>query len=145
VLQASTSPTARASPSYVLLPPFHIPIPHPHCPLLRSIKSQIGQNGTDLADKWKVCPEGYLGLAIPEFPNFLTFIGPNWPVENGSVMGPLNYVSLYTLQIIKKLQTEYIASLAPKQSVTDAFNEHCQEVSPIFAPPFPPPFFSTPT
>jgi len=26
----------------------------------------IGQNGTDLADKWKVCPEGYLGLAIPE-------------------------------------------------------------------------------
>jgi cation diffusion facilitator CzcD-associated flavoprotein CzcO len=45
----------------------------------------VGQNGTDLADKWKVCPEGYLGLGIPEFPNFLTFIGPNWPVENVSV------------------------------------------------------------
>jgi cation diffusion facilitator CzcD-associated flavoprotein CzcO len=45
----------------------------------------VGQNGTDLADKWKVCPEGYLGLGIPEFPNFLTFIGPNWPVENASV------------------------------------------------------------
>jgi hypothetical protein len=58
---------------------------------------------------------------------FLTFIGPNWPVENGSVMGPLNGVSLYTLQIIRKLQTEYIRSIAPKQSVTDAFNAHCQE------------------
>jgi hydroxyversicolorone monooxygenase len=45
----------------------------------------VGQNGTDLADKWKVCPEGYLGLGIPEFPNFLTFIGPNWPVENVSM------------------------------------------------------------
>lgn len=45
----------------------------------------VGQNGTDLADKWKICPEGYLGLAIPEFPNFITFIGPNWPVENVSM------------------------------------------------------------
>jgi len=87
----------------------------------------VGKNGIDLADKWKICPEGYLGLAIPDFPNFLTFIGPNWPVENGSVMGPLTYVSLYALQVIKKLQTEYVKSLTPKQDVTDAFNEHCQE------------------
>ncbi|KAJ4516740.1 hypothetical protein HRR88_007892 [Exophiala dermatitidis] len=87
----------------------------------------VGQNGIDLADKWKVCPEGYLGLAIPGFPNFLTFIGPNWPVENGSVMGPLYYVSQYAMQMIKKIQTEYIRSIAPKQDVTDAFNEHCQE------------------
>lgn len=42
-------------------------------------------------------------------------------------MGPLQYVSMYALQMIKKLQTEFIASLAPKQSVTDAFNAHCQE------------------
>lgn len=38
----------------------------------------VGQGGIDLADKWKQCPEGYLGLAIPDFPNFLTFIGPTW-------------------------------------------------------------------
>jgi hypothetical protein len=42
-------------------------------------------------------------------------------------MGPLQYVSMYALQMIKKLQTEFIASLAPKQSVTDAFNAHGQE------------------
>ena len=47
----------------------------------------VGQNGTHLAEKWKVCPESYLGLAVPEFPNFIMFIGPNWPVLNGSVMG----------------------------------------------------------
>jgi len=87
----------------------------------------VGQDGVDLADKWKVCPEGYLGLGIPGFPNFLTFIGPNWPVENGSVMGPLMYVSYYAMQLIKKIQSEYIASISPKQDVTDAFNEHCQE------------------
>lgn len=75
----------------------------------------VGQNGIDLADKWKVCPEGYLGLGIPGFPNFLTFVGPNWPVENGSVMGPLLYVSYYAMEMIKKIQTQYICSLSPKQ------------------------------
>ena len=87
----------------------------------------IGKNGVDLADKWKVCPEGYMGLSVPDFPNFMFFIGPNWPVENGSVMGPLYQVSIYALQIIKKLQTEYVKSLTPRQDVTDDFNEHCQE------------------
>ncbi len=47
----------------------------------------VGQNGVDLSEKWKVCPEGYLGLAIPDIPNFLTFIGPvssSWdPMECG--------------------------------------------------------------
>lgn len=43
----------------------------------------IGQNGVDLREKWKECPESYLGLAVPDMPNFLTFIGPTWPVENG--------------------------------------------------------------
>jgi len=38
----------------------------------------VGKDGIDLREKWKVCPESYLGLAIPDFPNFLTFIGPTW-------------------------------------------------------------------
>jgi hypothetical protein len=42
-------------------------------------------------------------------------------------MGPLQFVSMYAIQTIKKLQTEFISSLAVKQSVTDAFNAHCQE------------------
>jgi hydroxyversicolorone monooxygenase len=45
----------------------------------------LGKNGIDLKDKWSKCPESYLGLAVPDFPNFITFIGPTWPVENGSV------------------------------------------------------------
>lgn len=29
----------------------------------------VGRDGIDLKEKWKVCPESYLGLAIPDFPN----------------------------------------------------------------------------
>ncbi|KAK5124053.1 hypothetical protein LTR85_002250 [Meristemomyces frigidus] len=87
----------------------------------------VGKNGIDLKDKWKVCPESYLGLAIPDFPNFITFIGPTWPVENGSVMGPLHTVSDYAVSVIKKMQNENIKSWVPKQDITDKFNDHVQE------------------
>lgn len=42
-------------------------------------------------------------------------------------MGPLYNVSMYTMQIIKKMQSEYINSWAPKQDITNEFNDHCQE------------------
>ena len=35
----------------------------------------VGKNGVELADKWKICPEGYLGLGVPDMPNFITFVG----------------------------------------------------------------------
>jgi len=87
----------------------------------------IGQNGVDLADKWKICPESYLGITVPDMPNFITFIGPTWPVENGSVMGPLGQVAEYAVKIIKKMQNEFIRSIVPKQDITDSFNAHVQE------------------
>ncbi|RFU31171.1 hypothetical protein B7463_g5169, partial [Scytalidium lignicola] len=88
----------------------------------------VGRNGVDLRDKWKVRPESYLGLSVPDIPNFITFIGPTFPVENGSVMGPLTQVGNYAVKMIKKMQTEFIHSFEPKQDVTDAFNEHTQEL-----------------
>ncbi|KAF2790345.1 FAD/NAD(P)-binding domain-containing protein [Melanomma pulvis-pyrius CBS 109.77] len=87
----------------------------------------IGKNGVDLAEKWKDTPESYLGLGCPDMPNFVIFIGPTWPIENGSVTGPLLSVSEYTIKLIKKMQREHIKSWVPKQDITDAFNEHTQE------------------
>lgn len=87
----------------------------------------VGRDGVDLADKWKICPEAYLGITVPDMPNFITFIGPTWPVENGSVMGPLNSVGDYAIKFIKKMQGEAIRSIMPKQDITDAFNAHTQE------------------
>lgn len=57
----------------------------------------------------------------------MTFIGPTWPIENGSVMGPLHTVSDYAIDIIKKMQNENISSWTPRQDITDSFNEHVQE------------------
>lgn len=87
----------------------------------------IGRNGVSLYNKWKNEPESYLGLGCPDMPNFIIFIGPTWPVENGSVTGPLLGVGDYAIQVIKKMQRDHIKSWAPKQDITDRFNEHAQE------------------
>jgi hydroxyversicolorone monooxygenase len=86
----------------------------------------VGRGNINLQDAWGICPEGYLGLAVPKMPNFIQFIGPTWPVENGSVMGPLMQVSVYAMQVIRKLQLEMVASVAPRQDITDEFNSHVQ-------------------
>ena len=31
----------------------------------------IGKNGVDLRKKWAAAPEGYLGLGVPDMPNFM--------------------------------------------------------------------------
>ncbi|KAL4865147.1 hypothetical protein BDV12DRAFT_211218 [Aspergillus spectabilis] len=87
----------------------------------------IGRNGVDLREKWTKSPEAYLGLAVPAMPNYITFIGPSWPIQNGSVMAPLHSVSEYAIQLLKKMQNENIRSWAPRQDITDQFNEHVQE------------------
>ncbi|KAF7531247.1 hypothetical protein G7054_g9044 [Neopestalotiopsis clavispora] len=87
----------------------------------------IGRNGVSLSEKWATQPEAYLGLTVPDMPNYLMFIGPTWPVANGSVMGPLEYVSRYAVLYLQKMQRDCIKSLAPKQYQTDKFNEHAQE------------------
>ena len=86
----------------------------------------IGRNGVSLQEKWSAIPEGYMGLAVPDMPNYFVFQGPTFPVSNGSVMGPLQAVGAYIVQIIQKMQRERIHSFAPKQSVADAFNHHAQ-------------------
>ncbi|KAF2713802.1 FAD/NAD(P)-binding domain-containing protein [Pleomassaria siparia CBS 279.74] len=87
----------------------------------------IGKNRVNLSEKWKDTPESYLGLGCPDMPNFIIFVGPTWPVENGSFTGPLLSVSEYAIKIIKKMQRDHIKSLVPRQDITDSFNEHTQE------------------
>ncbi|KAI9708230.1 MAG: hypothetical protein M1820_004184 [Bogoriella megaspora] len=87
----------------------------------------VGEGGVDLKEKWKVTPESYLSVCVPGFPNMIQFIGPTFPVENGSVIGALGAVADYTLEWIRKMQREGLKSWAPRQDITDMFNDHTQE------------------
>ncbi|GME33237.1 monooxygenase [Neofusicoccum parvum] len=88
----------------------------------------VGQHGVSLAEKWRERPDGYLGVGCPGFPNWLTFFGPSWPVFAGSVTASLMAVADLAVKMVRKIQTDDIRSIAPRQDVTDAFNVHTQTV-----------------
>jgi hypothetical protein len=68
-----------------------------------------------------------MGIAAPGFPNLFIFQGPNSPVQNGSSLGSMWFATQYVIQMIAKIQSEYICSIEPRQDATDDFNAHCQE------------------
>lgn len=87
-----------------------------------------GRNGVDLAKKWDDgAPEAYFGIAIPDFPNYFTFIGPNSPILNGSLVQGIQITEIYIYNCIDKLQTEGIKSMEVDHQATDEYNEHTQE------------------
>ncbi|POS81289.1 hypothetical protein DHEL01_v200339 [Diaporthe helianthi] len=46
----------------------------------------IGRDGLNLQDLWHSDPTSYMGIGVAGFPNYLTFLGPNTPISNGSLM-----------------------------------------------------------
>lgn len=53
----------------------------------------VGPDGQNLQDSWQDEPTSYFGIATPEFPNYLMFLGPNSPVGNGPVLVAIGMLS----------------------------------------------------
>ncbi|KAH6991435.1 hypothetical protein BKA56DRAFT_475053 [Ilyonectria sp. MPI-CAGE-AT-0026] len=88
----------------------------------------LGLGGVDLRKEWEEIPASYLGVMAPQIPNYLMYLGPNSPVESGSITGKSSSTALvsYTLKVITKMQTNNIKYFVPKQDVSDEFNKHTQ-------------------
>ncbi|KAH6985121.1 hypothetical protein EDB80DRAFT_767984 [Ilyonectria destructans] len=85
----------------------------------------IGLGNYDLRKAWDTVPAGYMGL-VPFLTHVTVYLGPNCPVENGSITGLMEGIVNYTLKVIKKMQRDNIRYFTPRQDVTDEFNEHNQ-------------------
>ncbi|RBR09789.1 hypothetical protein FVER53590_13320 [Fusarium verticillioides] len=84
----------------------------------------LGLGGRDLREEWASIPASYMGVMAPNIPNYLMYIGPNCPVENGSIMGLLEAVVQYTVKCIRKMQTDNIKYFVPRPEVMGDFNKH---------------------
>ncbi|KAJ5560611.1 hypothetical protein N7513_003010 [Penicillium frequentans] len=86
-----------------------------------------GRNGFDLAKKWKEeGPEGYFGVTVAGMPNYFTFVGPNSPVSNGSLVQAIQGTAIYIAKCLKKMQKQSIHSMEISSKAQSDFNEHCQ-------------------
>ncbi|KAH7383532.1 hypothetical protein BKA64DRAFT_160741 [Cadophora sp. MPI-SDFR-AT-0126] len=88
-----------------------------------------GLKNQNLRIMWSQKPaEAYMGLAVSGFPNYWTFLGPNTPIANGSLIPCIEWSAKYIVQALKKMQAEQIKSMNIKKNIQDAFNEYTQAV-----------------
>lgn len=93
----------------------------PHYPV-------TGRNGITVAEKWKDEPESYLSLACPDFPNYFIFTGPNATVGHGTIISSMDWSADYMIKWLRKVASEQIRSISPKQSATDEFVRYGDEI-----------------
>ena len=88
----------------------------------------IGQGGVKLADEWATQPRAYLAIAVPKFPNYLIFYGPNNPFASGPFLSTIECQADYMLKLIDRYQTENMHSFAPKSEAVADFMSHAAKI-----------------
>jgi 4-hydroxyacetophenone monooxygenase len=82
-----------------------------------------GARGRTLADRWGDDPRAYLGITVPEFPNFFMLYGPNTNLAHG---GSITFHSecqmRYVLGCLALLLSRRRRAMECKESVHDAYN-----------------------
>jgi 4-hydroxyacetophenone monooxygenase len=89
---------------------------------LRSFKV-TGENGADLHERWAGDARAYLGLTVPDFPNFFMIYGPNTNiVVNGSIIFLSECGVTFIVEAARMLAETGATAMSVKRSVHDAFN-----------------------
>jgi len=83
-----------------------------------------GKGSADLRELWSEEPHSYMGVAVPDFPNYFMFIGPQSPLVGGSLMPVIEAQADYILHFVDRFQTENIQSMSPKAVAVADFISH---------------------
>ncbi|KAK5049450.1 hypothetical protein LTR84_004379 [Exophiala bonariae] len=84
----------------------------------------IGRGGVDMRDQWTSRPTAYLSLAVPNFPNYILYMGPNGPLSHGSALPSIEHITRYVIKLLYKMQIEGYKAVVPSQQALDDFIQH---------------------
>jgi 4-hydroxyacetophenone monooxygenase len=86
-----------------------------------------GRDGVVLRDQWGDEPTAYLGITVPNFPNFFCLYGPGTNLAHG---GSLIFQSecqvAYVMSALRELLARDAKAMEPRQDVHDAYRERYQ-------------------
>jgi 4-hydroxyacetophenone monooxygenase len=88
-----------------------------------------GAHGTHLREIWhEDDPKAYLGVSIPNFPNFFMLGGPHSFPGSGSFMYFMEVQMRYLRDLIGGMLTQGVTAIDAKEDVTERYNEMVDEV-----------------
>ena len=82
----------------------------------------------ELGELWADEAESYMSICAPHMPNYFMFGGPNAVIAHGSLIEAFNWTGDYIVSWLRKMATEGIKSVTPKQDAVDEFVRYGEEV-----------------
>lgn len=82
----------------------------------------------ELGDLWDDEAESYMSICAPHMPNYFMFGGPNAVIAHGSLIEAFNWTGDYIISWLRKMATENIKSVTPKQNAINEFVKYGEEV-----------------
>lgn len=87
----------------------------------------IGREKLALSEAWSKAPEAYLGITVKQFPNIFILYGPNTNLGHNSITFMLERQVEYTVQALRHLRDEGLATLEVTEQAQTAFNQELQD------------------
>jgi len=89
----------------------------------------FGVGGLQLGDYWKSKggPEAYYGFAVPNFPNYFMFLGPNSAGGHASVVFNEEVQIQHTIQLLKPVLKGEVGSFAVREEASAKYNVWVQK------------------
>ncbi|HHX33713.1 MAG TPA: alpha/beta hydrolase fold domain-containing protein [Gammaproteobacteria bacterium] len=86
-----------------------------------------GRNGIELNDAWQKGAQAYLGMSVPNFPNFFMLYGPNTNLGHNSIVYMLESQIAHVLRCYQAMQTTESTTIEVDASRYRAFNKKIQQ------------------
>ncbi len=84
----------------------------------------VGRHGIEIHDQWDGDARAYLGITVPNFPNFFCLYGPNTNIVlNGSIIYFSECEVRYLVDCLRHIASSGARALDVRADVHDAFNE----------------------
>ena len=94
----------------------------------------MGRRGIDLHERWDGNARAYLGIVVPNFPNFFMLYGPNTNiVVNGSIIYFSECEMHYVMQCLRHVLTANVRAIDCLPAVHDAYNTRIDEGNRLMA------------
>lgn len=81
-----------------------------------------GRDGRSLAEVWQGSPRAYLGTAVPGFPNYFMFLGPNTGLGHSSMIYMIESQIEHVSRALRELDRGKSATIEVDQATHDSYN-----------------------
>jgi cation diffusion facilitator CzcD-associated flavoprotein CzcO len=84
-----------------------------------------GRDGADLHEQWQPAASAYLGMTVPNFPNFFMMYGPNTNLGSNSIIFMIECQARYIVQALQELAGK--KNLEVRGDAFAAYNQELRE------------------